>query len=108
MADIHIERPHGMGLVQARQAAQAWAEKAEKKYDLRCTYQQGETADALSFTRSGVSGTLRVTGERFDLQAKLGFLLSAFKERIEGEIGKTLDALIATQAPGPDPASESA
>jgi hypothetical protein len=36
-----------------------------------------------------------VTSDHFDLNAKLGFLLGAFKDRIEGEIVKNLDALLA-------------
>ena len=30
MADIHIERQHGMSLLEARKAAFKWAEQAEK------------------------------------------------------------------------------
>ena len=98
MADIHIERTHGMSLLQARRSAQLWAEKARQKFDMECDYAEGNdetTADLLTFKRSGVSGTLTVTGELFDLQAKLGFMLGAFKERIEAEIIKSLDSLIA-------------
>ena len=99
MADIHIEREHGMSLAQARKAAFKWAEQAEEKLAMECTYEEGQTADALRFSRSGVSGTLTVTQDRFEIQAKLGFLLGAFKEKIEGEIVKNLDALIAKNAP---------
>ena len=98
MADIHIERAHGMSLENARKAATQWAAQAEKKFDMTCTYVAGQAADALSFTRSGVSGTLTVTAEAFQLQAKLGFLLSAFKDRIEGEVVRNLEALIATNS----------
>lgn len=98
MADIRIERTHGMGLTQARLAARDWAGQAEEKFDMTCSYAQGDTSDALHFTRSGVSGTLTVTGESFALQAKLGFLLGAFKEKIESEVTQNLDALIARNA----------
>ena len=95
MADIQIERKHGMSMAQARAAAFQWAEQAEEKFDMTCTYEEGDTSDEVSFTRSGVSGTLTVTRDVFQLQAKLGFLLGAFKDKIEGEIVKNLDALIA-------------
>ena len=95
MADIQIERKHGMNMAQARAAAFKWAEQAEEKFDMTCTYEEGSTLDEVSFTRSGVSGTLTVTDDVFQLQAKLGFLLGAFKDKIEGEIVKNLDALIA-------------
>ena len=97
MADIHIERPHGMSFVQARKAAFQWAEQVEAEYDMECTYEEGATCDELSFCRSGVSGTLTVTPEVFDLQATLGFLLGVFKEKIENEIVGNLDALIERQ-----------
>ena len=95
MADIQIERKHGMSMAQARAAAFKWAEQAEEKFDMTCTYEEGSTTDEVSFTRSGVSGTLTVTDDVFQLQAKLGFLLGAFKDKIESEIVKNLDALIA-------------
>ncbi len=96
MADIHIERDHGMSLAQARKTAFKWAEQAEQKFDMQCTYEEGVTQDEVSFKRSGVTGTLTVTATAFTLQARLGFLLGAFKDKIEGEIVKNLDALIAS------------
>jgi putative polyhydroxyalkanoate system protein len=101
MADIHIERQHGMSLAQARKTAFKWAEQAEEKFDMECTYQEGSTLDEVSFKRSGVTGTLTVTKDAFELQAKLGFLLGAFKDKIEGEIVKNLDTLIAKGAKAP-------
>lgn len=94
MPDIHIQRDHQLGLAKARKLAFQWAEQAEQKLDMECTYAEGKTEDEVSFTRSGVNGTLTVTKDSFELQAKLGFLLGAFKERIESEIVKNLDALI--------------
>ena len=105
MADIHITRQHGMSLAGARKAAFKWAEQAEEKFDMTCTYEEGKTADEVRFTRSGVSGYLRVNKDSFELTAKLGFLLGAFKDKIEGEIVKNLDALIAKkETPSKKPA----
>ena len=98
MADINITRQHGMSLADARKAAFKWAEQAKEKFDMECTYQKGEIADECSFTRSGVTGTLLVDKDTFELQAKLGFFLGAFKDMIEGEIVKNLDALITKKA----------
>lgn len=94
MADIHIERSHTMPFAQARKAAFQWAEKAEEKFEMECTYEEGDAEDVLTFTRSGVNGTLVVNEHQFVLNAKLGFLLGAFKDSIEGEIVKNLDALL--------------
>lgn len=99
MADIHIERDHQLGLSGARKLAWQWAEQAENEFDMSCTYEEGDECDEVQFTRSGVSGTLKVSAERFELDARLGFLLGAFKERIESEIVKNLDDLLAKKKP---------
>ena len=94
MPDIHIHRDHDLGLPKARKIAFTWAEKAEAKFDMECTYEEGDTEDLLTFTRSGVKGTLRVDACNFEMHAQLGFLFGAFKDRIETEIGDQLDALL--------------
>ena len=55
---------------------------------------RADLTDTIAFERSGVSGTLTVAGDSFELRAKLGFLLSAFSARIEDEISSNLDALL--------------
>jgi putative polyhydroxyalkanoate system protein len=99
LADINITRQHGMTLLEARKAAFKWAEQAEEKFDMACTYEEGKTTDVCGFTRSGVTGTLTINKDTFVLTAKLGFLLGAFKDKIESEIVKNLDQLIAGKAP---------
>jgi len=98
MADIHIERAHGLDLADARKAAALWVQQAEEKFDMRCTYEDGVESDHVTFTRSGVSGTLKVNQDKFEIDAHLGFLLGAFKDRIESEILKNLDTLLAQPA----------
>lgn len=94
MADLHILRKHALGFAKARRIAFDWAEQVEKEFGLECTYEEGKSADLVRFTRSGVQGELQVTRDKFELQAKLGFLLGAFKQRIEAEIVKMLDTLL--------------
>jgi putative polyhydroxyalkanoate system protein len=95
MANLHIRREHTLGLKAARKIAVAWAGQVEREFDMECTYEEGDQADEVTFVRSGVQGTLRVLPDHFDLDAKLGFLLGAFKHRIEAEIVKNLDELLA-------------
>jgi putative polyhydroxyalkanoate system protein len=95
MPAIHIHRAHQLGLAKARKVALQWAEDAEKKFDMECTILEGETSDTVEFTRTGVTGTLIVAPDHFDLDAKLGFLLGAFAKTIESEIERNLDALLA-------------
>jgi putative polyhydroxyalkanoate system protein len=97
--DIHIERDHQLGLARARELAFKWAETAEQRLDMACTYEEGKASDLVTFTRSGVNGELRVTKDRFELHARLGFLLGAFKDRIEKEITRNLDELLRQDDP---------
>ncbi len=94
MAHIHIERKHQLGLAQARETAAQWVADAESKFDMRCSYEAGEQADQVLFSRLGVNGVFTVDAECFAIEAKLGFLLAAFKDRIEQEIQKNLDSLL--------------
>ena len=99
MAHIHITRQHSLGFAEARKLAFRWAELAEEKLDMECTYEEGKTSDLVSFTRSGANGELKVTKDRFVLDARLGILLGAFKEKIESTIVKNLDELLAHESP---------
>jgi putative polyhydroxyalkanoate system protein len=101
MPDLKIHREHKLGLARARKVAWAWAEQAEKKFDMECTVIEGELSDTVEFERSGVRGRLIVASDHFDLDAKLGFLLGAFSKTIEREIEKELDTLLAASASPP-------
>ena len=108
MADLHIVRHHTLGLAKARKIAFEWAEQVEREFSMECTYEEGRSADLVRFTRSGVEGELQVTKDRFELDARLGFLLGAFKGRIEGEIVKMLDTLVPQAPAAPKPAAKKA
>jgi putative polyhydroxyalkanoate system protein len=94
VAELHVLRQHTLGLPGARKIAFQWAEQAETEFGMSCTYEEGQTVDEVCFERSGVNGTLTITHEKFELNAKLGFLLGAFKGAIEQEIVKNLDELL--------------
>ena len=98
MPDISIHRDHKLGLAKAREVAWQWAEEVEKNFDMECTVLEGKTSDTVEFERPGVKGQLVVAADHFELEAKLGFLLGAFSKRIESEIEKNLDALLAANA----------
>lgn len=100
MSHIHIHRDHHLGLAGARKIAFKWAEQVEEEFGMECTYEEGHGEDEVSFMRSGVSGTLKVSRQSFELDAKLGFLLGAFRARIESEIVRNLDELLAKKPAG--------
>ena len=105
MADLHILREHKLGLAKARAIAFDWAEQVERDLGMACTYEEGKSADVVRFTRTGVEGELLVTKDRFELDARLGFLLGAFKGRIEAEIVNLLDTMLPHPAKGSQPAT---
>lgn len=96
MPDIKLHRKHQLGLPAARKVALQWAENAEEKFDMECTYEEGDAQDTLYFTRAGIKGTLDVFPDALDFHAELGFLVSAFKNRIETELCEQLDKLLAS------------
>ena len=100
MSEIHIHRHHHLGLEEARKVAFLWAEHAEERFDMECAYEEGDGLDTVYFHRAGVKGTLQVQHNQFELRAELGFLVSAFKGRIEQEITEQLDTLLQPAAPG--------
>lgn len=95
MADIHINRPHSLGLATARELANKWIEGASQKMGLTCSMVTGESEDQIKFERSGVSGVMKVRGDAFELEAKLGLMMKAVKPMIEAEIDKNLSRLLA-------------
>lgn len=98
MADIRIHREHQLGLPKARKVAAQWAADVEKNFDMRCSLIEGDFSDTIEFTRSGVNGRLVVAADHFDLDARLGFLLGAFRHTIESEIERNLDKLLTASA----------
>jgi len=101
MADLHIERNHTLGLLEARKVAFNWAEQVETDLGMQCVYEEGRSADKVTFSRSGVKGELQVTKDKFELDAKLGFLIGAFKDRIETEITGMLNRLLPAEGAAP-------
>jgi putative polyhydroxyalkanoate system protein len=99
VAEIRIVREHTLGLAQARRLAFRWGQVAQQKLEMEITYDEGDTHDVLKFKRPGAHGELEVSGDRFGLHARLGLLLGVFRSKIESEIVKNLDELLAEEEP---------
>ena len=91
MSEIHIHRVHGLGEAAALRLAGDWQVQAERDWGLRCTARADTGVHHIAFERPGVQGVLRVSGDAFDLRLTLGFLLSAYRSRIEAELQHRLD-----------------
>jgi putative polyhydroxyalkanoate system protein len=104
LSDLYILRQHTLSLPLARTLACQWVKQAEQEFGMTCTYTEGPTGDQVNFVRSGVEGSLMVTQEQFELRARLGFLLSAFKTKIEAQVAQNLDQLLLQATASGDPA----
>jgi putative polyhydroxyalkanoate system protein len=91
MADISLQRKHKLGLKKAKEAAQKVADDLAESFDMESEW-DGNT---LNFERSGVNGQMVVTKDGIVVDAKLGFLLSAFKPKIEEHINQNFDKYFA-------------
>lgn len=86
MSAIDIHAIHTMSRKDAQQAADDLARDLADKFDI----EYGWDEDTICFERSGVEGTIRVDGEQIHIVAQLGFMLSLFKDTLEGEIRRQL------------------
>jgi putative polyhydroxyalkanoate system protein len=96
-ADLTLHRAHDLGLARARKVALEWAERIESELEMECTLIEGDDEDVLEFTRAGVDGRMVVAADRFDIEAKLGFLLRPFLRQIEAEASRQLDDALAKE-----------
>ncbi len=87
MSEIHLRRKHSIGLKKAKVAAQKVADDLAQEFGMDASWE----GNVLRFSRSGVHGGLQVSKNEVVLEAKLGFLLSAFRARIEEHINENFD-----------------
>ena len=87
MATIELKRDHALGLKKAKVAAQRVADEMEREFGMTSAWE----GNVLRFERTGVHGELVVTKGHVELTATLGFLLSAFRGRIEETIHRNFD-----------------
>jgi len=81
MADIEIQRNHGLDWAGAQALAQSWRAQAESDWGMTCTHTPGETEDRLTFERPGAQGVLRVDAVQFELHITLGFCCAPTKAK---------------------------
>ena len=89
MSDIHIVRAHTMPLKKAKEAAERFAGQLKEKFDLA----YGWEGDVLNFQRTGAQGSLTLGAKEVIIDVTLGFLLKAFKGKMEGHINDNLNKL---------------
>ncbi len=86
MSHIDIRHAHSMDPASARRAVQDLAETLANRFGV----EYGWNGDILNFARSGIDGHIALYPTELHVSARLGFLLSAMKGSIEGEIRRVL------------------
>ena len=94
LADISIIQSHSLSMDAARSAAQTVADQMVADYDMVAEW----SGNVLSFTRSGVSGTLVIAETEARLEITLGFMLKAFAAKIEEQVAKNMQKVFSATA----------
>ncbi|MBS1200805.1 MAG: polyhydroxyalkanoic acid system protein [Proteobacteria bacterium] len=87
MSHITIRRRHKLGHAELLDRVSHLAGRLSEKYGADCRW-EGET---VYIEHSNVTGTVEVSKSEVVVDARLGFFLSMFHERVEEEITKILD-----------------
>jgi len=88
MSRIHLRRGHDLTTKAARQKVDRMADALGKRFDAECRWK----GDVLSIEHSSVSGKVVVGKDEIVVEAKLGFLLAMFRDRVDEELVRILDA----------------
>lgn len=86
MSDILLTQAHSLSPNQARAAAEKVALEMAQQFDMAIDW----VGDTVSFSRSGVSGSLSLMPKEVQLEITLGMLLRAFKDKIEQRISANM------------------
>jgi len=88
MSRIHLRRTHDLTAKAARQKVDRMAAALAKRFEAECRWK----GDVLSIEHSSVKGKVVVGKDEIVVDATLGFLLAMFRDRVNEELAKILDA----------------
>jgi putative polyhydroxyalkanoate system protein len=91
MSVIDIHRSHSLDKQHARSAAETLAENLSRKFDMQYHWD----GDQLKFERSGVKGRVDIAETDLHIRIELGMMLRPFRHRIEGEVIRQLEEILA-------------
>lgn len=95
MSHIAIERSHPLTPQQTRQAAETFAEHLASRHEISYRWE----GDSLHFQRNGIDGQIDLAPGLIRINVRLGWLLAAFKQRLEQEIYRHLDEIFPLATP---------
>ena len=87
MSDLHIEQAHDRDREEVREIVRCLTGQLRDNYSIQSNWTDDDT---VSFSRSGVSGTLKIDNERVVVDMKLGLMARAFKGRIKSELSRQM------------------
>lgn len=88
MSKIHLRRGHNLTASVARQKVDRMAAALAKRFEAECSWK----GDVLSIEHSSVKGKVVVGKDEIVVEATLGFLLAMFRDRVDEELVRILDA----------------
>jgi putative polyhydroxyalkanoate system protein len=87
MSRIYLRREHELTSQAARRKVERVAEVLAKRFDAACEWK----GDVLEISHPSVNGKVVVGEDDVVVEAKLGFLLAMFRDRIDEELVRVLD-----------------
>jgi putative polyhydroxyalkanoate system protein len=87
MSRIHLRREHDLTPEAVRKKVERVAEALAGKFDAECTWE----GDVLTVNHPSVNGKVTVGRNDVVVEARLGFLVAMFRDRIDAELGRILD-----------------
>ena len=88
MSRIHLRRAHDLTPKAARQRVDRMAAELGKRFDAECEWE----GDVLAIRHPNVNGKVTVGKDEIQVEATLGFLLAMFRDRVDEELVRILDA----------------
>jgi putative polyhydroxyalkanoate system protein len=88
MSRIQLRRRHDLTAKVARQKVDRMAAALAKRFEAECQWK----GNVLSIEHSSVTGKVVVGKDEIVVDAKLGFLLAMFRDRVDDELTQILDA----------------
>jgi len=95
MPKFDVDIPHSLSAEEARARIAGAAPKLEKEYGATCTW-KGERE--LTVSRKGLDARVSIEAQRIHVELNLGFLLSAFSEKIKNGIARELANILSRPA----------
>lgn len=87
MSKICLRREHDLTPNEVRQKVERVAEVLANKFDAECIWK----GDVLTVNHPSVNGTVTVGRNDVVVEARLGFLVAMFRDRVDSELTRILD-----------------